>query len=104
MGSFTTNIECRFGGYKGRPFLKGDILILDDFEKTGGRSFPPELIPRITPHHNLRIVPGPETDYLTPRSIETTTGPDNRQRFTVSTTLNRTGIRLEGSPLNSGTM
>ena len=26
MGSYSTNLECRFGGFQGRPLMKGDVL------------------------------------------------------------------------------
>ena len=51
------------------------------------------------PPHTLRVVEGPESNYFTDESLEEFLGSNGRTTFTVSTKLNRTGIRLDGKPL-----
>lgn len=97
MGSCTTNLECRFGGFQGRPLMKGDILTLRDMrEPAGSQAIPDELIPPMTEPHILRILPGPEADRFTPASVKFLSDRDEALVFRASARLNRTGIRLEG--------
>ena len=35
MGSFSTNIECAFGGFKGRPLVKGDRIGIAEGRRVG---------------------------------------------------------------------
>jgi allophanate hydrolase subunit 2 len=44
-------------------------------------------------------VEGPESNYFTDESLAEFLGGKGRAAFTVSTKLNRTGIRLDGKPL-----
>jgi biotin-dependent carboxylase-like uncharacterized protein len=99
IGSYTTNLECRFGGYRGRALQKGDSIDFEDIRMVDVRRVPEEVIPRMMPPHSLRVVEGPESNYFTDESREEFLGSKGRTAFTVSTKLNRTGIRLDGKPL-----
>ena len=96
--SYSTNLECRFGGYQGRPLIKGDYLTIIPAQKIKTRSIPEALIPRMNPPHWLRLLEGPEADYFTAESLErffATAGSVCK----VSGQSNRNGIRLEGEAL-----
>ncbi len=99
IGSYTTNLECRFGGYRGRALQKGDRIDLEDIRRVGVKRIAEEFVPRMTPPHTLRVVEGPESNYFTDESLAEFLGGKGRAAFTVSTKLNRTGIRLDGKPL-----
>jgi len=51
IGSFTTNLECSFGGLRGRPLVRGDVLGLRGVRSVGGKTvrrqsiFPPQSTP-----------------------------------------------------------
>jgi antagonist of KipI len=99
IDSYSTNLECRFGGYQGRALRKGDSI---DFEKPGKvdiRGIPEKYIPEMGAPHSLRVMKGPEYEYFTADSLEEFMGGGARTTFTVSTKTNRTGIRLEGKCL-----
>ena len=99
IGRYTTNLECRFGGYRGRAFQKGDSIDFADIRMVDVKHIAEELIPRMMPPHALKVVEGPESNYFTDESLEEFLGGKGRTAFTVSTKLNRTGIRLDGKPL-----
>ncbi len=99
MDSYATNLECRFGGFEGRPLMKGDILNLRDVQISDGSFIRDEYIPHMSPPHRVRIIAGPEMDYFTRDSLKRLFDEHKDVPFTVSTKLNRTGVRLEGRPL-----
>jgi antagonist of KipI len=99
IGSYTTNLECRFGGYRGRALQKGDTIGFEDIRQVDAKCISEEFIPCMMPPHTLRVVEGPESDYFTDESMEELLDSERRKTFTVSTKLNRTGIRLDGKPL-----
>jgi biotin-dependent carboxylase-like uncharacterized protein len=97
--SYTTNLECRFGGYRGRALQKGDSIDFENIRMVNVERIAEEFIPRMMPPHTLRVVEGPEKNYFTDESLEEFLGSKGGTDFTVSTKLNRTGIRLDGKPL-----
>lgn len=100
MGSYSTNLECRFGGFQGRPLMKGDVLKLREFcDPVEHVSVPDELIPSMSEPHILRVLPGPETGYFSPGSVKFLSDRSDALFFKASARLNRTGIRLEGRPI-----
>jgi len=99
INSFSTNLECRFGGFKGRPFVKGDRVRI-----TGPRMEKPDTIhekniPRMKPPHVLRFVEGPEMEYFSRESLRRLFEKKAFSWYNVFSKSNRTGIRLEGEPL-----
>lgn len=99
MGSFSTNLECRFGGFRGRPLLKGDRIAIKGPRVIGERLVPEEVVPSMDPPHVLRILEGPEGRHFTPEAISRLFENTEHSWYTVSSKSNRTGIRLEGRPL-----
>ena len=96
ISSYSTNLECRFGGFKGRPLQKGDEMDFKDMKMGELSEVPERHIPSMKPPHRLRIVEGPEISYFTPDSVKALA---EGSVFTVSNRINRTGIRLEAKPL-----
>jgi antagonist of KipI len=99
MGSCATNLECGFGGFHGRPLLKGDIIEFEEMRHFEERSAAPLTIPVMDPPHLLRMVEGPEIDYFTEDSLKGFFGGGDSAGFIVSDRLNRTGVKLTGEPL-----
>jgi len=99
MGSYTTNLECRFGGLNGVPLKNGDILYLEESRKIETNIIPLNLIPPMNSPHILKVLEGPEADSFTADSRRHFWEKGCHELFTVSTNLNRTGIRLDGTPL-----
>ncbi len=99
IGSYSTNLECRFGGYHGRALRRGDRLEFESINKPGIRRIPEEFIPKMAPPHTLDVLRGPEYDYFTAKSLEEFMAGGTGAMFAVSSKSNRTGIRLEGKCL-----
>lgn len=99
MGGSSTNLECRFGGYRGRALMAGDRLELREIKDVGRGAIPENEIPVMHPPHILRIVEGPEISFFTDESLKKFIDKATRSVYDVSTNTNRTGIRLEGDPL-----
>lgn len=99
IGSFTTNLECRFGGYQGRILRAGDRLAFTEIRDAGRSAVPDRAIPAMRPPHRLRVVAGPEMAFFTDESRDRFMNRGAHVVYDVSTQTNRTGIRLEGEPL-----
>ncbi|MEI7637036.1 MAG: biotin-dependent carboxyltransferase family protein [Syntrophus sp. (in: bacteria)] len=99
MGSYATNLECRFGGLNGAPLKSGDILHLEESREIETNVIPLNLIPHMNSPHIIRVMEGPEADSFTADSRHHFWEKGYHELFTVSTNLNRTGIRLNGTPL-----
>ncbi len=99
MGSRSTYIPAAFGGYKGRPLMPDDTLIIGEPNpKTihEARSLPEELEPVHYGHsHIIRVVLGPQNNNFTSESINTFFD----SRYIVSNNCDRTGYRLSGPKL-----
>jgi antagonist of KipI len=99
MNSASAYLPGGFGGYAGRALRAGDALPIGParghFPTLAGRSILPEHRPNYGPHPTLRVVLGPQDDYFTPGAIKDLLS----QEYTVSTTSDRMGLRLQGPPL-----
>lgn len=102
MGSRTTNIECLFGGYSGRPLMKGDRISVSMRGLPEERTVPIGVVPSKKPPHLLRVIPGPEWEYFSGKSRARFFSGSPEGAFRVSSRINRTGIRLEGAHLQFG--
>lgn len=97
MGSRSTSIRYKLGGYEGRALKAGDELPLGrgrSFEevkgrKTEGRRFPSEIC--------IRVIPGPQDDYFTEKGKATFYSAI----YTVSEQSDRMGCRLDGPGIES---
>jgi antagonist of KipI len=99
MGSCTTNLECGFGGYRGRALAASDRIELTESGLADIRFVPQKYISRMHPPHKLRVVEGPEAHYFSEDSLKTMFQKHFQYSYTVSNMSNRTGIRLAGEPL-----
>jgi antagonist of KipI len=99
MGSYTTNLECGFGGYRGRALAAGDRIELTEIDFAGIRIVPQKYIPGMHPPHTLRVVEGPEAHYFSEDSLKVMFQKHFHNSYSVSNMSNRAGIRLVGEPL-----
>lgn len=96
MGSRSTNLKLKSGGFEGRKLMAGDII---NFRKKF--SSLPKMNKRVLPHAaydvpaTLRVVMGPQDDYFTQKGIDTFIGGE----YTVSQNSDRMGIRLTGKAI-----
>jgi len=92
MGSRSTYVGGKIGGYKGRPLQKGDIIqsgqksLLD-----APRQLPESWIPRYSDEILLRAVPGPQDDFFD-EGLTTLF----ESEYTVTNNADRMGYRLQG--------
>ena len=95
LRSKSTNLSTKFGGLKGRPLQKGDLLSSDaphNHLKAGGRCFDPKWIPSYPKHWVLKTVFGPQDDHFPEKAKRLF----QRSSFNVTPHSDRTGIRLAG--------
>jgi len=95
LGSRSTNLTSRFGGFEGRPLQKGDILFSESAHldlKGEGRRLAPEWIPLYSKEWILRVVLGPQDDHFKAEGRDAFL----QSPFKISSHSDRTGIRLEG--------
>ncbi|WP_312280194.1 biotin-dependent carboxyltransferase family protein [Oscillibacter sp.] len=94
MGSRSTYMKAKIGGFCGRKLEKEDVLGLraprTEPKALATRTIAPEF--RARAEYTLRVVPGPQDDAFTPAGMETFfTG-----LYTVTAEFDRMGCRLEG--------
>ena len=98
MGSRSTFIKAKLGGFQGRNLEPGDIIsTFTPYLSLGqivGQVLPQKMIPEFTHRWEVEIMLGPHDDFLSPEDIEQFL----RYDWIVSTKSNRIGYRLEGSP------
>lgn len=98
MGSMSTNLKVKLGGFKGRKLAAGDQIPLR-------RSMPLEMLGAVkaTPENDypkavtVRVVFGPQDDYFTQKGIDTFLSA----WYHVSGQSDRMGVRLEGTPIEN---
>lgn len=98
MGSRSTYIKGRFGGFRGRPLEKGDRLPLGSCPWLDGlehrvldRSWHKELMSK----RPIRVVLGPQDSAFSHKGIETFLGTE----YTVTPESDRMGFRLDADAL-----
>lgn len=101
LDSYSTNTVAKYGGYKGRQFLSGDILNFDqkkNLKNLKYRSIKKNTIDYLYRNMDiLRFIEGPEYKFFPKDSIENF----NNSKYEVSKKFNRMGIRFEGNKINS---
>lgn len=94
MGSRSTYMKAKIGGFQGRKLEKGDVIGFrapkDSLKNLNMRYISPEFIPR--PEYTLHVVLGPQDDAFTQEGLNTFLG----QTYTVTPEFDRMGCRLEG--------
>lgn len=99
LGSKSTNLASRFGGYQGRALRKGDRLFSrapGQHFKSAGKVLSPEARPCHTGDWVLRVLLGPQDQDFPEESTKLFLGSS----FRVSSQSDRTGIRLSGPALH----
>lgn len=96
LGSRSTYLGGGFGGHAGRPLRAGDVLAIGphpaDVEPRRLRDRP-----HWRSHQTLRVVPGPQAERFTAAGLAEFFGAVYR----VSQRSDRTGVRLEGPPIDA---
>lgn len=99
LGSSSTNLTARTGGFHGRKLESGDRLGFDQNREytttTIKTKVSPSLIPLYRPFPTVRIIAGAEFENLDDRGTDLLLNQD----FTISNNSNRMGFRLAGEPL-----
>ena len=96
MGSRSTYLRGKMGGFNGRPLTKGDVIHtgkphllwkrFDNFECNE------DLIPDYGLQTKLKAVPGPQDNLFTENGLKTFFSSE----YTITTSADRMGYRLEG--------
>jgi len=96
LGSRSTYLRGRLGGYQGRQLQRGDLLSvgapLVEPHRLEGRAVRPEMIPNYGDGVEARVILGPQDDRFTPEGIATfLQGP-----YEMTHQSDRMGARLRG--------
>lgn len=96
MGSRSTNLKCRIGGFKGRKLEDGDYIET----RIKRRKYLPFFLSRTLPLHEfeesnvtIRVVMGPQEAMFTKKGLDSFL----HSEYTVSSSFDRMGMRLEGA-------
>jgi antagonist of KipI len=95
MGSKSTFLSGKFGGFEGRALKKGDVLHVADLPTSLERigvCFPSDWIPVFEKEVTMRVVPGPQDHHFTTLGFRTF----RSSFYEVTAKCDRMGIRLEG--------
>ncbi|MCA0405740.1 MAG: biotin-dependent carboxyltransferase family protein [Proteobacteria bacterium] len=94
LGSYSTFERARLGGIKGRAPQRGDLIACRALAASAGG----DLCAEAPPAHArgpIRIMLGPQDDHFEPETLQAFC----RDTYTVSPSLDRMGMRLEGPVL-----
>lgn len=96
LGSRSTYLRGRLGGYRGRPLERGDLLSVGapqaELPRLDRRAVRPEVIPDYRDGVEVRVILGPQDDRFTPEGIATfLQGP-----YEMTHQSDRMGARLRG--------
>ena len=93
MGSRSTYIKSRLGGFEGRPIRAGDRLQSGKARLEAPlKKVPLEYIPEYRTDNELRVIMGPQDDYFSDSGIQTFLSSE----YTVSSQADRMGYRMDG--------
>ena len=94
MGSRSTDMKAKIGGYQGRKLQKDDVIAFrapkTDLKNLGVRHISPEFVPRA--EYKLRVVFGPQDDAFTELGAMTFLS----SVYTLTPEFDRMGCRLDG--------
>ena len=95
MGSASTNLKINVGGFNGRKLKAGDILKIGKAEKI--KNIEKRELPENTYNNpvRVRVVLGPQDDMFSENDLMLF----SKQQYTVTSDLDRMGIRLWGIAL-----
>jgi antagonist of KipI len=100
LGSSSTSLQVKLGGYKGRTLKQHDVLEVND---SNNLSFDDVVNWKVSPHlyrfyeqrAQLQVIKGKQFDQFTKKTVD----QFFNQLYSVSVNSNRMGYRLEGVPL-----
>jgi biotin-dependent carboxylase-like uncharacterized protein len=96
MGSRSTYLRARIGGFEGRNLKAGDLLCCGEapplLERTHGFTCPEHLCPHRDIEALLRAIPGPQDDAFSEEGLRLFF----ESAYTISEQSDRMGYRLEG--------
>ena len=98
MGSMSTNMKCKVGGFEGRKLKTGDEIPLrqeTDLSLIGRRKIKSEE--KYPKEITVRVILGPQDFAFSEKGIETFLGSS----YTVTDKSDRMGIRLDGAKIES---
>lgn len=96
LGSRSTFLNGKFGGFEGRTLQKGDILFgIHPFVKKPLKIWPSNLIPIYKRELEIKVLPGPHQHLFTEESLERFFG----EKYLVTSKSNRMGYQLKGPEL-----
>ena len=96
MGSRSTYVGGRMGGFKGRPFKIDDVLKRGENTGLGTpRHLPREWVPAYPENIVLRVIPGPQDDFFR-EGLDTLFSSD----YLVTAKADRMGYRLQGPDIS----
>jgi antagonist of KipI len=99
LGSTSTNLTAKIGGFEGRSLRKGDKLFFKQKTKDKAQKTNPKisnsLIPFYSQFPTVRVVTGAEFESLAKSSRETFL----KENFTISQNSDRMGFRLKGKSI-----
>ena len=97
MGSHSTYMKAKIGGFQGRKLEKGDKIGFrapkTDLRNLNSRYIAPEFVPR--PLYTVRVVLGPQDDMFTDQGVNTFL----TETYTVTPEFDRMGCRLDGAAI-----
>jgi len=96
MGSRSTYMRAKIGGYQGRSLRTGDVLKIGEpdllWKRTDGFTLPEDMRPDYFPDKPLLILAGLQEDAFTDDGIRTLF----ESEYTISSESDRMGCRFEG--------
>jgi biotin-dependent carboxylase-like uncharacterized protein len=96
LGSKATYTMGALGGFRGRALRKGDVIQVGPARETldsiPGRRVKKGILPNLKESRVLRVVMGPQDDYVADESVETFL----TATYKVQAKANRVGYRFEG--------
>jgi biotin-dependent carboxylase-like uncharacterized protein len=95
MGSRSTCMKAKIGGYQGRKLEKGDVIRFRAPKPMLPRMEERVLLPEFVPEnaYTLRVILGPQDDAFTQAGLDTFLS----QTYTVTLEFDRMGCRLDGA-------
>lgn len=99
MGSMSTNLKCKTGGFEGRKLMAGDVIPLHHPQgwlfSMVGRVYEPKK--RADGTVTIHVIPGPQDDYFSDKGKNTFYS----EVYSVTADSDRMGIKLDGAPVES---
>jgi antagonist of KipI len=96
MGSASTAIAGRFGGFRGRRLQKDDVLQIGKHGSSGIRSLRPGTLDSLQTSHPLRVTKGAQQDWFAPEAFAKLFSC----AYVVTEQSDRSGLRLTGNAVH----